>query len=380
MLVQTKEQLQARFIPFSGLRSTTEAFIDYAIDECAPKYNYALIGPGVSQNPNQPVSLREPHGFQLGGVSMPHGKTNPPHMHFTCEVFMCFRGDWRLMWGFNPKEKHALISEGDIASVPTWIYRAFRNIGVDDGFLFSGLGRDDTGGILWGSWTIERARQAGVFLTEDYQMIDTRRGEVLPAGTKLLQPMTPEEVQALEDWSEQQMAQRIVRFAQLEWSSEALLDSPLPGHQAEMAPVIGLGMHQGRAVFPPVANAHGMSIEWLRIPPGGQVGRHRLMQKQAIVLKAGHIALQIEASDGQFEQQMQGASTSWDSFAIPGGHWRAIRNLGLVEAVMLVLTSGDEKKNIEWSPQICEEAAAMGWTIDANRCVAPKHFVDRSQR
>jgi hypothetical protein len=89
-------QLQQRYIAFSGLRYTTEAFIDYAIEACSPKYNYALIGPGVSQNPNQPVSLREPHGFQVGGVSMPHGKTNPPHMHFTCEVFMCFRGDWRL--------------------------------------------------------------------------------------------------------------------------------------------------------------------------------------------------------------------------------------------------------------------------------------------
>lgn len=374
------DQLQQRYIPFSGLRYTTEAFIDYAIDACSPKYNYALIGPGVSQNPDQPVSLRDPHGFQLGGVSMPHGKTNPPHMHFTCEVFMCYRGDWRLMWGFNPDEKHALISEGDIISVPTWIYRAFRNVGIDDGFLFSGLGRDDTGGILWGPWTIEAARQAGVFLTDDYRMVDTRRGEVVPAGTSLLEPMTPEEIAGLEDWSPERMRERIVRFAELRWSGQALLDSVLPGHGAEMAPVVGLGMNQGRSVIPPVANAHGMSIEWLRIPPGGQVGWHRLARKQVVVVKRGTLTVHVRADDGVFAQSLQGTPTAWDAYALPDGHWRSLRNDGAEEALMLVLTSGDEKKAIEWDPGIVQQAASAGWALDANGCTAPKYFVDRAQR
>ena len=66
----TEEQIRARFIPFSSLNYSTEAFIDYCIPECAPKYNYALIGSGVSQNPKQPVSLRETHGLPWG-IEMP---------------------------------------------------------------------------------------------------------------------------------------------------------------------------------------------------------------------------------------------------------------------------------------------------------------------
>ena len=373
-------QLQQRFIPFSSLRYTTEAFIDYAIEECAPKYNYALIGPGVSQNPKQPVSLREPHGFQLGGVSIPNGKTNPPHMHFTCEVFMCFRGDWQVKWGFNPDEKHTVITAGDVVSVPTWIYRAFTNVGVDDGFLFSGLGRDDTGGILWGPWTIDKARQAGVYLTEDYRMIDTRRGEELPKDVRLLEPMSAQEIADLEDWSPERMAQRVVRFANLNWSTQALLDSVLPGHGASMAPVVGLGMHQGRAVIPPVANAHGMSIEWLRIPPGGRVGRHRLSNKQALVLKQGRLQLQVEADDGVFTQDLIGTDTAWDAYAMPADHWRSLVNTGDQEALVLLLTSGDEKKVVTWDAAIVDQAARLGWALDANACTAPKRFVDRAQR
>lgn len=379
-MTMNRQELQERFIPFSGLRYTTEAFIDYAIDECSPKYNYALIGPGVSQNPNQPVSLREPHGFQLGGVSMPHGKTNPPHMHFTCEVFMCFRGEWRLMWGFNPEEKHTVIGEGDVVSVPTWIYRAFRNVGVDDGFLFSGLGRDDTGGILWGPWTIAKAREAGVYLSEDYRMIDTRRGDPLPSDVRLLEPMTPEDIAALEDWSPERMLGRVVRHADLCWSAEALLDSVLPGHGAEMAPAVGLGIHQGRAAIPPVANAHGMSIEWLRIPPGGQVGRHQLTHKQVLVLKQGQLLISIEADDGAFEQRLSGNARAWDSYAMPAQHWHSLHNTGSEHALVLVLTAGDEKKTIQWCPELVAQAAAAGWAIDANGCTAPKYFVDRAQR
>lgn len=379
-MTKNKQELATRFIPFSSLKYTTEAFIDYAIEACSPKYNYALIGPGVSQNPNQPVSLREPHGFQLGGVSIPNGKINPPHMHFTCEVFICYRGEWRVMWGFNPDEKSTLISEGDIVSVPTWIYRGFSNVGIDDGFLFTGLGRDDTGGILWGPWTIEKAAEAGVYLTDQYRIVDTRRGDALTKDEQLLKPMTPSEIAGLEDWSPERMSHRIVRHADLAWQSEALLDSVLDGHGAQMAAVIGLGMHQGRAAMPPVANAHGMSIEWMKIPPGGQVGRHRLTQKQAIVIKQGTLDLGIEATDGLFQQTLVGSERSWDSYAIPEGHWRSLHNTGSSDVLLMVMTSGDEKKRIEWCPDIIAKAAAAGWVTDANGCTAPKHFVDRAQR
>jgi hypothetical protein len=41
----TPEALVERFIPFAGLKYSTEAFIDYCIPASTPKYNYALIGP-----------------------------------------------------------------------------------------------------------------------------------------------------------------------------------------------------------------------------------------------------------------------------------------------------------------------------------------------
>ena len=376
----TEEQIRERFIPFSSLRYSTDAFIDYRIPGCAPKKNYALIGPGVSQNPNQPVSLREKHGFQVGGVAMPPGTRNPPHMHFTAEVFICTKGRWDLHWGFNPDVLKAGIGPGDIASVPTWIYRGFQNSGDVEGFMFTALGRDDTGGILWGPDTLEAAREQGVHLTEDYQIIDEQSGQKWDPSFKRLQPMTPTEIAALRGWTPEQMGRRVVRFAELDWSARALLDSAVPGCGAQLAPVIGLGMTQDRDHAAQLVNSHGFSIEWLKLPAGGGVSRHRLQEKQVLAIYQGTVEIAVESGSAVVPTMASGSDEGWDSFAMPAGCWRSYRNAGDTDAVVLVMTPGDGRKTIEWSPDVVAAAGALDRAIDANGFVAAKRFVDRSQR
>ena len=65
---------------------------------------------------------------------------------------------------------------------------------------------------------------------------------------------------------------------------------------------------------------------------------------------------------------------------MPAGCWRSYHNLGSDDAVMLVMTTGDGRKSITWSPDVVAAAAAQDRAIDANGFVGPKHFVDRSQR
>jgi quercetin dioxygenase-like cupin family protein len=383
----TKEALAQRVIPFASLKASTDAFIDYRIPGCGPKYNYALIGPGVSQNPNQPVSLREHHGFQVGGVGMPPGVTNPPHMHFTCEVFLCTRGRWQLHWGFNPEASTADFGEGDICTVPTWVYRGFKNIGPDDGFMFTALGGDDTGGILWGPTTLAAAAKEGVHLTDTYQIIDEQLGQRLEPGMKRLQPMTAQEIAALRTWSPQEMARRIVRFADLQWSTRSLLDSALPGCGASLAPVIGLGITQDRDHLAPVSNAHGLSIEWLKIPVGGQVSSHRLPTKQVLIVKSGTLEVEVQTLEGPARHTLVGGAKGWDSISLPQGAWRSLHARGTQSAnatqgdvLAMLLTPGDQRKPIEWAEPVVQAAAAQGLTTDVSGFVAPKTFVDRSQR
>lgn len=380
----TADQIKARLIPFSSLRYTTEAFIDYCIPECAPKYNYALIGPGVSQNPNQPVSLREKHGFQVGGISMPHGKVNPPHMHFTAEVFICTKGNWQMHWGFNPDVSTAEIGEGDILTVPTWIYRGFKNIGSDNGFMFTGLGRDSTGGILWGANALEAARRNGVHLTEDYKIIDENTGQQWTADMKRLQPMTLDEIAKLRVWSTEEMSKRIVRFKDLDWSAQAFLCSDLPNCGALLAPVLGLGMSESRDHVAPVSTSHGFSIEWLKLPAGCGLPGHRLDEKQVLVVYKGTLQMTVETggTGAPVELYAMGSPQGWDTYAMPGGAWHTLHNPGNTETIVLLMTAGDGRKRIEWSSDVIQAAGKVGqWghAMDANGFVGTKYFIDRAQ-
>ena len=377
------DQLRQRFIAFDSLEYSTDAFIDYRIPGCGPKKNYALIGAGVSQNPDQPVALQETHGFQVGGVSMPAGVVNPPHMHFTAEVFICTNGRWELHWGFNPDAGVASFGEGDICSIPTWIYRGFKNIDDHDGFMFTALGGDDTGGILWGPQTLEAARQQGVHLTDDYQIIDEQLGGRWEPSMRRLEPMTPAEVGQLRHWSLAQMAGRIVKFADLQWSSNALFDAVLPGCGGQLAPVIGHGMSADRNQLAPVMNAHGFSIEWLKIPARGCVSMHRLTQKQVLICKSGSVELEIAAQAPEELDRtrvtIKGSADGWDTYSMPGDVWRTYRNSEDTDALLVVMTPGDGRKLVQWAPAVNQAAARSGIAIDANGYLAPKRFVDRAQ-
>ena len=385
----TNEELQQRAIPFASLRYSTEAFMDYRIPGCAPKQNYALIGSGVSQSPKQPVSLREKHGFQVGGVMMPAGVINPPHMHFTAEVFICTRGKWNFNWGFNPEHHTADLAPGDICTVPTWIYRGFVNVGDEDGFMFTALGGDDTGGILWAPQTLKAAQEQGVHLTEDYQIIDEHLGQQWDEKTmRRLQPMTQVEIDALRKWTPEQMVQRVVRFANLQWSAKSLLDNALPSCGAQLAPVIGHGMTEDRNQLAPVNNAHGFSVEWLKIPPGGSVSAHQVLSKQVLTCYQGSMQISvsnetealIDSAKAATKIIVNGTATAWDSYAMPENVWRSYRNTGNVDAVVLVMSPGDQRKRIIWHPHVVKDAGAAGLAIDANGYVADKKFTDRSQR
>ncbi len=156
------------------------AFIDCRTPGSDRKSNYAFIGPGVSQNSKQFINLSEPHGYNVGAAGMPNGVNNNLHLHFTAEVFINFSGEFRIRWGVDGKAGEYVSGDGDIISVPSWIFRGFTNEGVDDGLLLTVLGQDVTGGIIWGPSVLKEAESYGLHLTADNRLIDTVAGDELP--------------------------------------------------------------------------------------------------------------------------------------------------------------------------------------------------------
>ncbi|MFF5986542.1 cupin domain-containing protein [Prauserella flavalba] len=369
----TEAEAARRTIRRTDFVSCNQAFIDCRTPGSDRKENYAMIGPGVTQNADQVVNLREPHGYNIGAAAMPSGITNNLHLHFTAEVFYCFRGEFLLRWGADGKDGELVLREGDIASMPTWIFRGFTNIGPDDGWLFTTLGHDDTGGIIWGPSVLREAEGHGLFLTSENQLIDTVAGDEPPEDAELVRPMTDEQIARLRTYTAEQMRRRVATADDLEYSPAPFLDSTLPGGGAQLALVIGYGMTEDMHQEPRVFNPHGHNVAWLRAEPGQGMLPHRHAETQVLLVKDGEWEVTLNLHD-----EVTVRLGPWDMLSVPRGAWRALRNAGDDTATMLVINGGDGRVRLEWDDEVVKAAADAGVATDHNGYVAPYALVPRT--
>lgn len=363
----------SRLIRREDMVSCSLAFIDCKTPGSVPKENYSIIGAGVTQSSDQVVNLEEPHGFALGAAAMPNGVTNNLHVHYTAEVFMIFRGEWLFRWGENGRDGELVGRAGDIVSMPTWIFRGFTNIGPDDGWIFTALGRDESGGVIWDPAILAGAAEHGLYLTRDNMMVDVSTGAAKPGDAELMPPLTPAVIETFRRYTPEEMRARVTTADERAWSDRALLCTALPGMRAELAPVIGPGMTEDRLAAPKVTNPHGFSVEWLRIPPGQTVGPFRTGPKQVFVIHEGEVEFTLDDAG----ETSRAVARPWDSFAMPGGVWRTLRTAGQETVVMAVVTAGDARAMLEWDPAIVRAAWDAGAGLDPNGYVAPAAFLPR---
>ncbi|WP_419853671.1 cupin domain-containing protein [Candidatus Poriferisodalis sp.] len=360
----TASELATRVLEPEDFVADTEAFVDVRIERSKGKASYSFVGPGVSQNADQHISIAEPHGFNVGAATMPHGIYNNAHLHYTPEVFICTKGDWRIDIG-RKREQSVELSPDTIFSAPTWVFRGFENTGPDDGFLFVVLGGDDTGGIIWEPEVLREAAETGMYLGRDNSLVDGRNGDV---PSDVLQPLSDAQLAGIDSYTTDELDERLVRPDGLCWTSAGLLSTVLgPQHSVELAPVIGYGLSQDRRSRPPICTPHGFAVEWLRANPGASTGLHRHDDSQVVLLVDGdwEVALNEPAQEVSTRPVMGSLAS------IPASAWRDLRNIGTSPARAVIVTGGDSPSRVEWPAQTLVRAADAGFGLDAAGYVAP---------
>ena len=188
---------EARLVRYLDLRPCYNAFIDCRSPGSEAKENFTIIGPGVSENPDQYVHIAQSHGFNIGGARQPPACVNSQHSHDTAEVFLVHSGLWRFNLGETGKDAQVEMGPGDVISIPTGTFRGFTNIGKDTGFLWAVLGEDDPGRVLWAPDVFKLAKRHGLVLLETGQLIDTVAGQIAPADAAIMPETTEPQGAAL---------------------------------------------------------------------------------------------------------------------------------------------------------------------------------------
>ncbi len=366
MTVIDKHTLHRHTIYAKDFVSCNQAFIDCRTPGSDKKENYSMIGPGVSQSSEQFVNLTTPHGFNIGAAAMPKGCVNNLHIHFTAEVFYLNSGDYEFRWG-NAGEHTYTLTEGDVFSPRTWLFRGFRNVGRDDGFVFTVLGGDDTGGIIWHPKVLQDAKQHGLLLTAKNQVIDTIANPDADTDQDMISPLSDAEMATLRQPTPEQMLQQVVHFKDLNWSDDALLCGKTDGGACAMAPVIGWGMTEDRNHTPKIYNPHGFSVEYLKIPVDSQVKLHRTHAPQVLKIHAGTVEISLNRPE---HNTVSSTLNKKDIISVPVGAWRTFTNVGDTDVYMLVINGNDAPNRIEWDTAVVHNACDAGYGLDKSGYLA----------
>lgn len=192
------ERMEERVVRYGALRPCYNAFIDTRTPGSEEKENFTIIGPGVSENPEQHVHIAEPHGFNIGGARQPPNCVNSQHSHETAEVFVVHSGRWRFDLGVTGEDASLPLEPGDVISLPVRMFRGFTATAAaadgSPGFLWSVLGGDDPGHVTWAPRVFEIARDFGLVLLESGRLIDTKAGQKIPDGERPMPATTAADV------------------------------------------------------------------------------------------------------------------------------------------------------------------------------------------
>lgn len=317
----------SRIIKYDELKPCFNAFIDTRTPGSDKKENFTIIGPGVSENPEQFVHIAEPHGFNIGGARQPPGCTNSQHSHNTVEVFYVHSGHWRFDLGEHGEDAQVALSPGDLISIPTSVFRGFTNIGQTPGFLWAVLGGDDPGRVLWAPQVFEMASTYGLVLLDDGSLIDTARGEVIPEGKSPMPVTSRAQVEALISYSKDELEACVARSGT--YGPRGPLDR-LSGVSETL--LVGAG----RMDWP-----HGFRISEILITPGAAIPAHRLDVPDVWFVQSGNAIVTL-----------QGTTTivgPGDTITFPRHEPRCMRNAGAEPVRMVAVRGGDIEAPLLWS-------------------------------
>jgi len=199
-----------RIAKFDDLVPSSLPFVEGKLEGHKNRKNFSIVGPGVAEDSKQFVKISMSHGYNLGAVIAEPKNGSGLHSHTTAEVFLIYSGKWRFYWGSEGKDE-IILNAGDIISMPTNMFRAFENVGKEEGLIFVVLGEDDPGTVTWVPKILRKAKETGMALLDDNSLIDLSVKKI-PEGKKILEPISIDELKKFNNYKVNDLKKNILKF------------------------------------------------------------------------------------------------------------------------------------------------------------------------
>jgi quercetin dioxygenase-like cupin family protein len=272
----------------------------------------------------------------MGGARMPPGVINGQHSHETAEVFLVHRGQFSFEFGPNKEDGELEIGLGGIVSIPTRVFRGFRNSGDNLGHLVSIIGKDDPGRVTWAPYIFRAAQDCGLILTKTGNLIDTSVGEAIPDDDEPMLPTTEQDLASFDCLKASDLKGWYLRASDIKPCATA----PLTGDGVSECLVIGPENLAEGVPAAPIAAPHEFHLRRVRMQPGASVPIHARQEVEVLFVHSGQLVVSIEGIDIVLNQG--------DYFTVPMRQMRSWHNRDTTPNDIQVVRGGDHPSAPVW--------------------------------
>jgi mannose-6-phosphate isomerase-like protein (cupin superfamily) len=159
--------------------------------------------------------------------------------------------------------------------------------------------------------------------------------------------------------SKPDMEKRVARFKDLKASTQAFVDSLIPGHERKIFNVIGHGVTEDATLNPAITDARDFNLAMVHAGPGKGAALHAHPTVEVFFALSGRWAV-YWGDRGEQEILLE----QWDTISVPPGVMRGFRNAGQEDAYLLAVLGGTDAGRVVWSPAVLEKAKKTGLTLD----------------
>lgn len=161
------------------------------------------------------------------------------------------------------------------------------------------------------------------------------------------------------DISEDDMAPRVARLADLQPSKQAFVDTRLPEHFRDIYNVIGRGVTEDPDLAPAITDARYFSITYVGAEPGKGAALHAHETIEVFIPMTGKWSA-YWGEDGTKEIILN----QFDVVSFPPGVLRGFKNVGdepgLLMAIIGSKADTEDGGSVAWAPKVLEQAEKTG--------------------
>ena len=166
----------------------------------------------------------------------------------------------------------------------------------------------------------------------------------------------------MNEYSMDEMLERVARMKDLKSSSQAFVDTRLPENQREIFDVIGAGVTEDPALQPAITDAEDFNLTYIGAEPGKGANLHSHSAGVEVFIPITGTWAVFWGNDGEHEIELD----QGDVISVPSDVMRGFRNTGNEYAYLMAILGKTDAGKVSWSPKVLERARKTGLDLDEN--------------